>query len=169
MNAIATVVRLFDKSDRPARDAAALLDVLAAQIAQREDIFAFGVIERIYERGIDQIDAIVNRIRLLIAAEIAIEAVFIVKVNLFGSGPNALVLLNLLTTALLFRAAGEADVIAPDPFAKACSADPWATRDALHDQLRLAIARNGRIARSHQRLFSLSVLVTIAALGWAFW
>jgi hypothetical protein len=143
--------------------------VLSEQIAQREDIFAFGVVERIYDRGIVRIDGMTNRIGMLLAAQVAIEAVLIDKAAAFGSGPNLLMFATIVATALFLRATGESDSIDADVFVTAFGNSPWQTRDALLSRLRGAIARNARLMRSHPRLFSGALLFTVAVLGWAFW
>jgi hypothetical protein len=166
---LAAIVRGFDASDRTAPDDNPILDLLDEQIAQREDLFAFGVVERIYDRGLVRIDALSNRIGILIAAQVAVEAVLIDKAGTFARGPDLLMFAAIVATALLLRATGEPDSIDADAFVGAFGDRPWQTRDALTGRLRAAIARNRHLCRSRRRLFAGTLLVTIVVLGWAFW
>lgn len=146
-----------------------MLNVLSEQIAQREDIFAFEVVERIYVRSIARIDGMSNRVGMLVAAQVVIEAVILAKANIFGGGPMLLMFATIVATALFSRTIGEADTIDADAFVTAFGDHPWQTREALLDRLRGSITRNTKLIRSHQRLYSGSLFLMIGVIGWASW
>jgi hypothetical protein len=146
-----------------------VLEILSEQIAQREDLFAFGVVERIYDRGIVRFDGMANRIGILIAAQVAIEAVLIDKGSTLESGPILLMFATIVATTMLLRATGDADSIDAEAFLGTFGDRPWQTREALREGLCAAIGRNAKLIRSQQRLFSGALLVTIVVIGWAFW
>jgi len=167
MHAIGAFITAIGGSDRPTSNGESVLRVLDDQLAQREDIFAFGVLERVYDRGLGQLESVTNRIGVLIAAQVAIEAVLIDKIDEFGRGPGLLVFGVIIASGLLFRASGEADFVEADTFMRAFGDSPRETRDALMARLPAAIARNAKIAGSRRNLFSAALTLTIAAVGWA--
>jgi hypothetical protein len=166
---IAAVVRGHGDGDRTPPDQRLVPDVLSEQIAQREDIFAFDVVERIYDRSIARIDRMSNRIGILVAAQVATEAVIIDKANTFGGGPMLLMFATIVATGLSLRAIGDPDTIDAEAFVTAFGDHPWRTREALLAGLRAAITRNTKLMRSHQRLFSGALVLMIGVIGWAFW
>jgi len=166
---LAALVRGLGASDRPPSDDNAVLAILGEEMAQREQFFAFGVVERMYERGLIRVDGIANRIAILIAAQVAIEVVLVDKSSALARGPDLLMFVAIATTALLLRVTGEPDSLDAAAFVEASSEHPPQTRNALAARLRAAIARNRRLHRTRRRLFSGALLVTIVALGWALW
>jgi hypothetical protein len=166
---LAALARGLGASDRPASDDHPIRTILGEQIDQREHIFAFGVVERMYERSLSRADGMGNRIALLIAAQVAIEVVLVDKSSALARGPDLVMFVAIAATALLLRAFGEPDFLDDDTFAEAAGARPAQKRDALAGRLRTAIARNRRLHCARRRVFSGALLATIVVLGWALW
>ncbi len=127
----------------------------------------FTVLERAYDRTLDALESVSNRIGVLIAVQAAIEAVLIDNIHEFGRAPGLLGFAVIVATALQLRASGGADFIAGDDFRDAFNLHPQATRHTLMARIANAITTNEQIARRRRNLLTLAIAGTIATIAWA--
>jgi hypothetical protein len=139
LNLVGTIASVF------AQSADGAFDEIHAQLSQRDGIFAFAVIERAYDRTLEALESVSNRVGVLIAVQAALEAVLIDKLDEFGRGPGLLGFGIIVATALQLRAGGDADFIAIAEFLQAFA----------------------RLVRRRRRLFTLALVGTVATIAWA--